>query len=508
MTKHIFTTLFVGILFMSGILLGAENTLTGKPLNILLITADDMNYDALGVTGNKIRDITPHLDALANQGILFNRAFVTASVCQPSRQVLMTGRYPHNNGGTGFNPIRSDVPTLQESLEKAGYFKGIMAKVPHLAPIEKFHWDVIVKAEQLTAGRDPEKFHAYCTDFFKQAKESGKPFFLMANSQDPHRPFAGSEQETNARHANQTFPKVSRTIQPEEVEVPAFLPDIPDVRKEVAQYYTSVHRCDEAVGKILLALHESGFEENTLVMFLSDNGMAFPFAKTNVYRMSHQTPWIVRLPGVIQAGQIDETHFISGIDFTPTILEAIGLPQIDNTDGKSFVPILQGKKQPERDSVYTTFYQTSARQDFPMRAIRTERYGYLFSPWSDGELIFRNESQAGLTFNAMRQAAAENPEIAARVDLFLKRTLHEFYDYKDDPQALNNLVNNVSLKKELERRQQLLLQKMKESGDPLTHAFETFLQTGKPDMTGINTGAAGNANAARRNNRNNRNNTN
>lgn len=401
---------------------------TKKPINVLLITADDMNFDALGVTGCKINGITPNLDKLANEGVLFKRAFVTASVCQTSRQVLMTGRYPHNNGGVGFIPINKDVPTLQESLEKAGYYKGIFAKVAHLAPGEKFHWDMVVQAEKLGAGRDPQKFYQYCTEFFNNAKQAGKPFFLMANSQDPHRPFAGSDDEKKGKHANQVFPAVSRTITPDEIDVPGFLPNLPNIRKEIAQYYTSVHRSDEAAGQILLALKESGLENETLVMFLSDNGMSFPFAKTNVYRMSHQTPWIVRFPGKVKPGQVDETHFISGIDYMPTILDALGLPAIEKMDGQSFLPLLYGEKQPWRNYVYTTFYQTSGKADYPMRAIRTEQYGYLFSPWSNGELIFKNEPQAGLTFKAMQEAAVNDKQIAGRVELFLKRVKDEFYD--------------------------------------------------------------------------------
>jgi N-sulfoglucosamine sulfohydrolase len=449
-----------------------------------------MNYDALGVTGCKIANITPNLDSLASQGILFKRAFVTASVCQTSREVLMTGRYPHNNGGVGFIPINDDVPTLQESLDKAGYFKGIFAKVAHLAPIEKFHWNVIVEPAKLISGRDPEKFYSCSTDFFAQAKAAGKPFFLMANSQDPHRPFAGSDAENNARRANQKFPSVSRTIQPSEVEIPGFLPDLPNIRKEVAEYYTSVHRCDETVGKILQALKESGLEDNTLVMFLSDNGMSFPFSKTNVYRSSHQTPWIVRYPNVTKAGQVDETHFISGIDFMPTILEAAGLPTVEKMDGNSFLPLLKGEKQPSRNYVYTTFYQTSGKMDFPMRAIRTEQYGYLFSPWSDGELIFKNESQSGLTFNAMQKAASDDKYIADRVELFLKRVNDELYDYKNDPSALNNLVNDERLKEERDKLRQLMLKVMREANDPLVKSLESFIETGTPDNTGINIGQA------------------
>ena len=101
-------------------------------LNVLFITADDMNYDTPGFTGCLTPGITPNLDRLASQGMRFVNAHVTVAVCQPSRECLMTGRYPHRNGATGFYPVRQDVPTLTESLKAAGYQLGIMAKVSHL----------------------------------------------------------------------------------------------------------------------------------------------------------------------------------------------------------------------------------------------------------------------------------------------------------------------------------------------------------------------------------------
>jgi N-sulfoglucosamine sulfohydrolase len=130
----------------------------GPRLNILLITADDLQYDSLGVNGCKLTGITPNLDRLASQGMRFERAHVTVAVCQPCRSVLMTGRYPFNNGARGFEPIRRDIPTLGESLRAGGYFNGIFAKVGHLAPIEKYCWDVVVDAGQLASGRDPARY--------------------------------------------------------------------------------------------------------------------------------------------------------------------------------------------------------------------------------------------------------------------------------------------------------------------------------------------------------------
>ncbi|MDP3000165.1 MAG: sulfatase [Bryobacterales bacterium] len=444
--------------------------------NILLITADDMNWDAPGCFGNRIPNITPNIDRLAAQGMRFEHAHVTVAVCQPCRSVLMTGRYPHRNGAEGFQPIREDVPTLQEQLRGAGYLNGIFSKTEHLAPQSKFCWDYFKPPAEMGSGRDPSLYHRHTAEFLKQAKAAGKPFFLMANSTDPHRPFAGSDQEAGrqekkGKKADSRQP-VRRTLTPAEVRVPGFLPDIPEVRREVAEYYTSVYRCDETVGRVLQALGESGLEQNTLVMFLSDNGMSFPYSKTNCYRDSTRTPWIVRWPGRVKPGQVENRHMISGIDFTPTVLEAGGIRQIPGTDGRSFVPVLEGRAQTGREQVVTVFHETSGRQRFEMRSIQTLRFGYLFNAWSDGKRIFRNESQNGRTFAAMREAAKTDARIAARVDFFLKRVPEEFYDYQADPHALNNLIGDVRHKPEIERLRRELQQWMKRTEDPLAAVFQ------------------------------------
>lgn len=440
--------------------------------NVLLITADDMNYDSVGATGCKVPGITPNIDRLASEGMRFVHAHVTAAVCQPSRQVLMTGRYPHRNGSVGFSPISRDVPTLQESLRGAGYMNGILGKVGHLAPVEKFCWDTAVMAAELGAGRDPSLYYKNAMRFFNAAAAAGKPFFLMANSFDPHRPFVVSDPEKRRYNARGAFSRVSRTYRPEEVEVPGFLPDIPKVRKEVAQYFTSVHRCDETVGAVLRALRESGLADNTLVMFLSDNGMAFPFAKTNVYLASTRTPWIVRWPGRIEPGTVDTEHLISGVDYMPTILDALGLPEVGGMDGRSFLPVLTGGKQPGRDKVFTVFDRTAAKRDYPMRCVQDKRFGYIFNPWSDGETVFRNNAQIGLSFAAMKVAGRSDTAIADRVRLFLYRVPEEFYDFETDPDALNNLIDDPAYKHEIGEMRRAMLATMESSDDPLTDVFK------------------------------------
>lgn len=442
--------------------------------NILFITADDLNYNSLGITGCPIPGVTPNIDRLAQEGIRFVHAHVTSAVCQPSRSVLMTGRYPHRNGAFGFGPINPEVTTLQELLRAAGYYNGIIGKETHLAPAYKFCWDAYIRTndKENGYGRDPQVYYRYTKQLIDEAVSKEEPFFLMANSHDSHRPFAGSENELKAFGRNTN---VSRVFTPEEIEIPRFLPDLPDVRKEVAQYFSSVHRCDETVGEILRALKESGQEENTLVMFLSDNGMAFPFAKTNCYLTSTKTPWIVRWPGKIKPGVVDEEHFISGIDFMPTILETVGLPKADGLDGRSFLDLLLGQTQANRSRVFTVFNQTAAKKDYPMRSVQNKRFGYIYNDWSDQENVFINESQSGLTFKAMQQAAEHDEVISKRVSFFQYRVKEELYDFEKDPDALVNLIAEPEYSHVVNDSRKELLQAMSSTNDPITSSFQTYL---------------------------------
>lgn len=451
---------------------GVDIARDGRP-NLLLITADDLNYDSVGVYGCKLEGITPNIDSLAREGLRFTHGHVTIAVCQPCRSVLMTGRYPHRNGARGFEPIRDDVPTLTEELRKAGYLNGILGKVRHLAPTRRFAWDLQVRPEQLGHGREPQRYREEMRRFLKLAKTRDQPFFLMANSHDPHRPFAGSAQERQiSRRRNKKFPKVGRSFRPDEVVVPGFLPaSLPQVRQEIAEYFASVHRCDQTVGAILEELRAAGLEQNTIVMFLSDHGMALPFAKTNVYLASTKVPWIVRWPGKVAADTVDSRHFVSGIDLMATLLEAAGVERPAGMDGRSFLPLIFGRTQSDRDRVLTVFHRTSGRQEYPMRCLQDARFGYIRNAWSDGEMVFHNESQQGLTFRAMRKAAETDLAIAERVKLFQQRVPEELYDFAADPNALRNLANDPAYTQVLHSMRQQLKAALVKAQDPEVDLF-------------------------------------
>jgi N-sulfoglucosamine sulfohydrolase len=258
---------------------------------------------------------------------------------------------------------------------------------------------------------------------------------------------------------------------PDQVPVPGFLPDFPEVRGELAHYYSSVRRADDCVGQILQALQESGEEANTLVMFLSDHGMPFPFAKTSLYHHSTHTPWIVRWPGVTQAGSVDDRHMISAVDFMPTVLDAVGIKLPEGLDGRSFEPLLRGESQTGRDMVFKEYNENAGFGRNPMRSVVTRKYGYIFNPWSNGTRTFKTATTGTATYRAMKKAAQNDPQMAARVKLFDYRVREEFYDYEKDPDALHNLIDSPAHQPEVNRLRQALEDWMVRTGD---HALEAF----------------------------------
>jgi N-sulfoglucosamine sulfohydrolase len=434
-------------------------------VNILFFTADDLNCDSVGCFGGKVPGLTPNLDAFASEGMRFENAHITVAICQPSRGVLATGLYGHNSGIMGFMHTDRDILTIMQTLRDAGYLTAVLGKVGHSTPHAAYKWDFVHDQNELGRGRDPDIYYKYCKEFLARCRRENKPFYFMVNSHDPHRPYHIPGKPIKGAK------EPSKTYDPDKVAVPGFVPDLPGVRKELSYYLNSVRRLDDTFGKTIQALKESGFDKNTLVMFLSDNGIAIPFAKCNTYLASTRTPWIVRWPGVVKEGTVDSQHFISGIDFFPTVLEAVGLPVPKGLDGFSFLPLLKGRKQPGRDRVFTQIDMKAGGDAVPMRCVQDKRFGYIFNPWADGKFWYRNNNE-GLTMKAMVEAAQTDPYIAQRVKMFRYRAAEEFYDLKNDPDCLNNLVDKAGFESELKKMQSLLHHWMKQTGDPLLPAFE------------------------------------
>ncbi|MEO3873759.1 sulfatase [Nonomuraea sp. B12E4] len=445
-----------------------------RPPNILLFTVDDMGGEIPSCFGGPA-GLTPTIDRLAGEGMTFRRAHVPVAICQPSRSAMLTGRYPHRNGAEGFEPIDDDVPILNDLLRPLNYLTGILGKVRHLTPVERFAWDLSVIPSQLGMGRNPEKYAQFAGDFFEQAKAAGRPFFLMANAEDPHRPFSGSaaEQEAFEGHLD-TIATPSRVYTPDEAEVPGYLPDLPDIRKEMSQYLSSARRADDTLAAVLEALEAAESASNTIVIFMSDNGIPVPYAKANCYEHSTRTPLIIRCPELTDPGTDDDTHFVSTMDLFPTLCRAVGASVPDGLDGRDLTPLLEGGSQSGRNQINTVFHKSEGETRYEMRGLHDDRWSYIWNAWSDGVLEYRAENMIDLTWPAMLAAAATDPAVAARVDFYLHRVPEELYDLDHDPDALHNLAQDTrpEVVAELKARRRAMDAWMRATGDPIHDQYQ------------------------------------
>jgi N-sulfoglucosamine sulfohydrolase len=450
---------------IAGFFLSLTCLRAAKPLNILFFTADDMNYDSSTVFGGPIKDLTPNVDQLAAEGLRFEHAYSTVAVCQPVRQTMFCGLYPHRSGSMGFFPVKPEVTTLNERFRDAGYLISRFGKGKHLQPSDKFHTDL----GDDTICRHPTKLAEATRTFLRKARDQGKPFFHNINCYDPHRPFIGMKGPEDLAEGETP----SRWIKTGEItEVPGFLEDLPEIRRELAGYYTNVRRLDDAVGAVLAVLKEEGFADNTLVVFYGgDHGMSFPFAKSNSYANSSRGALIVRWPGVTKPGSVDRNHMVSTLDFTPMLLDAARLPAIPNVDGRSFLPALKGETMAGWDRVFTQYNAAFGNNWLPMRCVRTKDRSYIWNVWSNGTRKYQTENMAGLTWKAMLAAAENNPAIKARTDLNTFRVPEEFHDLTNDRCERTNLIADPKRQTEIESMRKELLSLMQRTGDPFAEAF-------------------------------------
>ena len=430
-----------------------------------------LNYDSVGVFGCPVENLTPHIDSLAESGMRFTQVYSAVSLCVPVRATMHTGLYPHQNGAVGFYPIHRECITLNERLHDSGYFIGMVGgKHSNYAPYDKYCVDFTRKH----IGRHPSLLQTAVRSFFDAAEKKNTPFFLQVNCDDPHRPFIGAKGPGDWAGGE----KPSRFIASEEIAaVPGFLENLSGVRKELAQYYTSVRRLDDCVGRVLDALDEAGLAEKTVVVFYGgDHGMAFPFAKGNNYVDSLHGGLIVRWPGITAAGSGDDQHFISTVDFTPTILDAAGCPPIPNIDGRSFLNTLFGSPlEGDWQHVFTFYNQMFAKIWYPMRGVITRDYVYVWNAWAAEQRQYSSVdgiNPGDLAWASMRGAAASDSNIAERVRFLLHRTPDEFYVLKEDPYERDSRIHDPSCQLEITRLKSLLLAEMQRTGDPLAEAFE------------------------------------
>ena len=466
--------IFLGVVFFSN----ANRSANAQPkpiakANVLIITVDDMSADSLGVFGCKLADTSPNIDALAKQGMRFNRAHVVVGNCFPSRNVMWSGLYPHNTGVEGFYQIKEPKHLhLADLMQAGGYFTGIQHKVSHSTPYSPYpSWDVVLDTDSDGKKRHIKAAKSYF-DGTKQgiqsAREAGKPFCLMINVADPHKPFY-AEGKGGATVPDKNIP--SKVFTPDEVPIPGFLFDDPVVRKELAHYYSSVRRADDCVGEILRALDESGLRDETVILFLSDHGMPLPFAKTQVYHHSSHTPLFLIVPGVTKANSVDAEHMVSAVDLLPTLLELTGVEHPKRMDGRSFASLLKGEKQADRHFVIKEYHENAGGSRDPMRSVQTEQFLYIFNPWSNGTRVFATATSGTSTYRRMAQLAKTDTSIGLRDEIYKHRTPEELYDIRKDPDCLLNLIDSSDHQPALKQLTSRLEQWMVDTNDDMLPVF-------------------------------------
>jgi len=391
--------------------------------NVVLYVVDDQGSTDAGCYGNPVIR-TPGLDALAAQGTRFTHAFCTAATCSASRAVILSGLHNHANGQYGhahsYHHFASfdRVQSLPNMLSQAGYRTARWGKY-HVAPEHVYAFDRMLGAGHPRDGADQ------CRDFI--ATDDTSPFFLYFCTTEPHRPF---------RRDRDTF-------SPDQVIVPSYLPDSPECREELAHYYDSVERADSGLVRLIEILKQSGHWEDTVVIYLSDNGIAFPGAKTNLYDPGMRLPCVVRNPSARQQGVVTDA-MISYTDITPTILDLCQAHPAGYTfQGRSFASLLETPHVPTWDTVYASHTFHEITMYYPMRVIRTRRYKLIWNIAWGLEFPFASDLHAASTWQAV-QRRAEPVYGKRKVKDYLHRPAFELYDLQQDPDEINNLADSPS----------------------------------------------------------------
>ena len=437
--------------------------------NILFITMDDMNWDSMSAYGCKVPDITPNMDSLANDGMRFHYAYDQTSSCVPSRNTYQTGRYPHTSGVLSFYSVDADFQTLPELLRKAGYRTGCINKLSDTSISDDFdkYWDYY-KSLKDGDKRGAPTYSTHLNAFLDQVEGSGRPFYCVVNIADPHKPFfydpAGVKQGFNKFAP-------SRRYETADVEIPGFLPDHPEIREEIRNYTNSVKRGDDCVGAVLETLRTRGYADNTVVIFISDHGMPLPFAKSSLYADGLRTPWVIKWPGKVQQGRVDSEHLVSAIDFLPTVLDIVQLEHPEGIQGKSVLPAIMGQPLYGFDRVFAEFNDNASGLTFPMRAIHTRRYAYIFNAWGTGSHTFSSAASWHKSQGVMKRLAKSDPAVARRYDFLLHRCIEEFYDLENDPFSLDNLIDDPAHAESIDAMRSDMEAWMRQTDDYVLEAF-------------------------------------
>jgi N-sulfoglucosamine sulfohydrolase len=443
----------------TALVVGAAAAASAAPGNVVLVVADDLGLDLACYGHPDVR--TPSLDALAASGTRFQNAFCTTASCSASRSVILTGLHNHANGQYGHQHAehnfhtRTSVRSLPVLLKQGGYRTCSIGKL-HVQPESVYAFEEFANDRIPGGTHNPVAMANRAKEFI--SADDSRPFFLYFCPTDPHR--AGK-----AFGNERTYPGVERVeYSPASIRVPPFLPDLPAVRADLAEYLQAVSRLDQGVGRLMEVLRETGHEQDTLVIFLSDNGSPFPGAKTNLYEPGMHLPLIVRAPGGTP-GVVSEA-LVNWTDVVPTILEFAGMRNAEAAfHGRSFLGVLNQERPEGWDTVFASHTFHEVTMYYPMRVIRTRQYKLIQNVAWPLEFPFASDLYGSPTWQAVLSAKVDKVGRRSREQL-LHRPHYELYDLLADPDETENLAERAEFKPVLNELQTRLRQWQEETQDP------------------------------------------
>ena len=414
--------------------------------NVLVITLHDLG-DYLPCYGTPVH--APNIDGIAREGVVFENHFSVGTVCSPSRGSLTTGCYPHTHGLMGLvhRGWELDVdrcPPLARLLGDAGY-------ETHLFGFQHEHWDTKrLGYDGVHEGESHWAEHVtpLVTEWLANRGESDQPFFASVGFAEVHR--VDWTRPSTFKRDVYTLADPAKTV------VRPYLPDLPEVREDIAWFYGAITFADDKVGEILKALNAAGLRENTVVVFTTDHGASFMHSKATLYDGGTKVAMLMQWPGCLPAGGRVRS-LTSHVDFLPTLFELIDVPVPEHVEGRSMASLVQGKHGEPREYVFAEKNMTNYFD--PSRMARSDTHKYIHKGVRSCIFDFAIPEIEALSWN-FRANAATFGFYSAR------RTTEELYDLRSDPAELNNLAEDPACQRRLDEMRAALDAHLKATEDP------------------------------------------
>jgi len=410
----------------SGIVLGASlamNVQAAEKPNFVIVLGDDVSWSSFGCVDAGLYTHTPNIDKLATQGMRFTNLSVSGAMCAPARQELYTGLLPPTSGiyGNG-NKLKGTFENLSTYLEKLGYNTGLTGKT-HFTTESPFPG--IPGFSHNANDKEPTWELSGVKDFIKKSQTENKPFCVVLGSVNAHHPW--------------TVGKFEKYL--DKVVIPPHMVDGPVTRECLAKHVAEVEDLDKQVGDTMKLIDEMKVSDNTVFVFLSEQGTAMPNGKYTVYDYGTKALGVVRWPGKIKPASVTDAVAMY-CDITPTLVDIAG-GKTTATDGKSLLSVLKGKTSDHRKHAYLV----NQVGGYTQRAIRNKEYKLIWTPERDDfylEVMMDPKRAKGKLFGQAWQEwvakAKSDSDAQEKVDRVVKHPEFELYNIKKDPWELENLA--------------------------------------------------------------------